>query len=150
PGPAHVIFMRYVGEDGKRDEADGAIVRLAGEVTAPGALCDVVGLIAQAGWPGELLVVDGEKTRSVFFEGGNVVAAQSNAPGERIGEILYRFGALTTEQVIEVSERVTPQRRFGETAVDLGFITRERLFELMGKRAEEIVYATLLVADGMF
>ena len=24
PGPPHLVFMRYVGEDGKRDDTDGA------------------------------------------------------------------------------------------------------------------------------
>ena len=58
PAPSHVMFFRYVGEDGERDEDDGAVVRLAGEVTAPGTLCDIVGLVAQAGWKGELVVVE--------------------------------------------------------------------------------------------
>jgi len=49
PAPEHVIFLRYVGEDGSRDEDDGAVVRLAGEVTTPGTLCDIVALVAQAG-----------------------------------------------------------------------------------------------------
>ena len=75
PSPAHVVFMRYTGEDGRRDAEDGAIVRLAGEVTAPGALCDVLALLGQTGWRGELVVLDGEDARSVFFDQGNVVGA---------------------------------------------------------------------------
>src|SRR6187402_1931692 len=72
PSPAHVVFMRFTGEDGRRDADDGAVVRLAGEVTAPGTLCDILALVAQTGWRGELVVLDGEDTRSVFFEQGNV------------------------------------------------------------------------------
>src|ERR1044071_6528951 len=45
PSPRHVVFMRYTGEDGRRDAEDGAIVRVAGEVTAAGALCDVLALL---------------------------------------------------------------------------------------------------------
>src|SRR5215475_9155161 len=37
PAPAHLIVMRYVGEDGRRDDADGPVFRLSGEITAPGA-----------------------------------------------------------------------------------------------------------------
>src|SRR6187431_2392520 len=66
PSPSHVVFMRYTGEDGRRDAEDGAIVRLSGEVTAPGALCDVLALLAQTGWRGELVVLDGDDVRSVF------------------------------------------------------------------------------------
>ena len=85
PAPSHVMFFRYVGEDGERGEDDRAVVRLAGEVTAPGALCDIMGLVAQAGWKGELVVVSGEDTRSLFFEAGNILAAQTNVVTERLG-----------------------------------------------------------------
>src|SRR5262245_49140327 len=150
PGPSHLIVMRYVGEDGRRDPEDGPIFRLAGEITADGALCDVFGLIGHAGWPGELVVLDGQTSRSIFFDRSHVIGAQSNAEGERLGEVLYRYGALTAEQVEETAKHVTTEVRFGEAAVRRGFITRERLFQLMTKQTEEIVYAMLLVGDGMF
>jgi hypothetical protein len=150
PSPAHVIFQRYVGEDGERDEDDGAIVKLAGEVTAPGALCDVVGLVAQAGWKGELAVLSGETTRSLFFEAGNILGAQTNVVAERIGTLLYRLGVLSAEQVAAVEAALTGGRRFGEVAVTLGLLTREKLFEVMTKQTHEVAFATLLVADGMF
>src|SRR5882724_2687805 len=78
PAPAHVVFMRYTGEDGRRDAEDGAVVRLAGEITTPGSMCDVFALLGQTGWRGELTVLDGASARSVFFDGGNVVGAQTN------------------------------------------------------------------------
>jgi hypothetical protein len=148
PAPDHIVFMRYVGEDGKRDDDDGAVVKLAGEVTKRGVICDIVALIGQAGWKGELVVLDGVSTRSIFFDQGKVLAAQSNAEGERLGEILYQFGALTREQVDQCVAAKT--KRIGDTAVELGMLTRDKLFQLMGKQAEEIVYSTLLVGDGMF
>lgn len=150
PSPAHLIVMRYVGEDGRRDPEDGPIFRLAGEITAAGALCDVFGLIGQAGWPGELVVLDGQTSRSIFFDRSHVIGASSTVDGERLGEVLYRYGALTEEQVQETAKHMTAEVRFGEAAVRLGFITRERLFQLMTKQTEEIVYAMLLVGDGMF
>src|SRR5262249_50268308 len=77
PAPAHVVFMRFTGEDGRRDVDDGAIVRLAGEITTPGSMCDVFALLVQTGWRGELAVLDGATVRSVFFDAGNVVGAQT-------------------------------------------------------------------------
>src|SRR3954463_15057662 len=87
PSPAHVVFMRYTGEDGRRDAEDGAVVRIAGEVTAPGALCDIIALLGQTGWRGELVVEHDAEVRSVFFESGNVVGATTNVPEERIGAV---------------------------------------------------------------
>jgi hypothetical protein len=150
PAPQHLIVMRYVGEDGRRDPEDGPVFRLAGEITSPGAICDVVALVGQAGWNGELIVQDGAATRSIFFQHSHVVAATSTIEGERLGEVLYRYGALTKEQIAVTAKAVTAEVRFGEAAVKLGFLTRERLFQLMAKQTEEIVYAVLLVGDGMF
>src|SRR6187455_200980 len=97
PAPEHVVFMRYTGEDGLRDAADGAIVRLSGEVTAPGTLSDIMALVAHAGWRGELVVLDDDDARSIFFEQGNVVGATTNVEQERLGSVLYRFGAINEE-----------------------------------------------------
>jgi hypothetical protein len=150
PAPSHLIVMRYVGEDGRRDPEDGPIFRLGGEITAPGAICDIVALIGQAGWKGELVVLDGTHSRSIFFEQSHVIAAQSTVEMERLGEVLYRYGALTKDQIATTAKAVTPEMRFGEAAVKLGFVAREKLYHLMGKQVEEIVYAVLLVGDGMF
>lgn len=148
PGPAHIVFMRYVGEDGQRDEDDGAIVKLSGEIVARGSLCDIVAFAGNAGWKGELIVLEGDTSRSIFFEGGNVISAHSTAEGERLGEVLYQFGALTEDEVNECM--LEAGKRIGDAAVELGFITREKLFFYMGKQTEEIVYKTLVVGDGMF
>ena len=150
PTPAHLVVLRFVGEDGKRDDHDGPVFRLAGEITTAGSLCDIVGLVGQASWSGELLVLGGEITRSIFFERGQVIGAQSSSDSERIGEVLYRYGALSREQVNETARAVTSELRFGETAVMLGFLTRERLFQLITRQTEEIVFEVLLVGDGMF
>jgi Domain of unknown function (DUF4388) len=150
PAPPHLIVMRYVGEDGHRDPEDGPVFRLAGEITSPGAICDVVALVGQAGWKGELVVLDGAHTRNIFFEQSHVVAASSTVEVERLGEVLYRYGALTKEQVATTAAAMTGDVRFGETAVKLGLLTRERLYQLMSRQMEEIVYAVLLVGDGMF
>src|SRR3954471_14528100 len=103
PAPKHVVFMRYTGEDGRRDAEDGAIVRLSGEITAAGALCDILALVAQTGWRGELVVLDGDDTRSLFFEQGNVVGAVTSVEEERLGSVLYRFGAITPEQHAQIA-----------------------------------------------
>jgi hypothetical protein len=150
PSPQHVVFMRYTGEDGRRDAEDGAIVRLAGEVTAPGAVCDIIALLGQTGWRGELVVQDAELVRSIFFEQGNVVGALTNVATERIGEVLYRYGALDGAQRDRVLAECSSGRRFGEVALELGYVTREELYAHIAKQIQEIVFSTLTVADGTF
>src|SRR6187402_1463144 len=108
PAPSHVVFMRYTGEDGRRDANDGAVVRLSGEVTAAGSLCDILALVAQTGWRGELIVLDGNDERSIFFEQGNVVGAVTNVEEERLGSVLFRFGVISHEQHSQISTLTQP------------------------------------------
>lgn len=144
PSPTHVVVMRRV------DLIDAPSLRLSGEITSASALCDIVSMIGQSAWSGELAIYDGATNRSVFFEHGAVVGALSSAEGERLGEMLYRYGALSLEQVQEVAKAVTGDVRFGETAVRLGYLSREALFQLMGRQVEEIVYAVMRAESGMF
>ncbi|AKT40829.1 DUF4388 domain-containing protein [Chondromyces crocatus] len=150
PSPEHVVFMRFVGEDGRRDEEDGPVVRLAGEITKPGALCDIISLVGHAGWDGELVVVDGSVGRSLFFDAGTVIGARSAVESDRIGEVLYRYGALSREQIDATLAATSPEQRFGEVAVRLGFLERARLYQLLGRQAEEIAHQVLLAGDGVF
>jgi hypothetical protein len=41
-------------------------------------------------------------------------------------------------------------RRFGEVAVELGFLNRESLYSYISKQIQEVVFATLTVGDGTF
>jgi uncharacterized protein DUF4388 len=150
PAPAHVVFMRYTGEDGRRDAEDGAIVRLAGEVTAPGALCDILALLGQTGWRGELVVLDGDDARSVFFDQGNVVGASTNVESERLGSVLYRYGVLDEAERDRILTQVKDGKRFGAAAIDLGVLKQEQIYAYISKQVDEIVFATLTVSDGTF
>ena len=146
PSPPHALIMRTESADGDLENR----FWMSGEITKPGVLWDLIGIAAQGNWTGELVVIEPEQKRSVFFERGAVVAAYSTAERERLGEVLYHYGALTEEQVAAVAEAATRERRFGETAVELGFLNREKLFELIGRQVEEIVYAAMLVSAGAF
>lgn len=150
PSPRHLVFMRYTGADGRRDIEDGAIVRLAGEITAPGAMCDVLAILGSSSWRGELVVMDGEATRSVFFEAGNVVGVRTDAENERLGRILYRYGAITEAQIEPVLARTKEGHRFAQAAHDLGFVTQEQVYKFLARQVEEVVLAVLMLGDGMF
>ncbi|HEX3774336.1 MAG TPA: DUF4388 domain-containing protein [Polyangiaceae bacterium] len=150
PAPAHVVFMRYTGEDGRRDADDGAIVRLSGEVTAPGTLCDILALLAQTGWRGELVVLDGDDTRSIFFEQGNVVGASTNVEAERLGSVLYRFGVITGDERDRILAAVRGGKRFGEAAIELGVLKQDQIYSHIARQIEEIVFATMTIGDGTF
>lgn len=150
PAPAHVILMRYTGEDGRRDAGDGAIVRLAGEITSAGAVCDIIAMLGQTGWKGELVVLDAETSRSIFFEGGYVVGVQTNVADERLGMVLYRYGAITWDQHELVLSKTKDGHRFASAAVELGLLGAEHAYSYLTRQIEEVTFATFSVADGTF
>src|SRR5689334_21184682 len=131
PAPGHVVFMRYTGEDGRRDAEDGAIVRLSGEITAPGTLTDSFSLLGQTSWRGELTVLDDDTIRSVFFEHGNIVGTQTNVEAERIGMVLYKYGVITMEQHDRIMARVQDGVRYGSAAVEGGAVNQEQVFQYL-------------------
>ncbi len=152
PAPNHVVFMRFTGEDGRRDAEDGAIVRLSGEITAPAAVCDVLAMLVHTRWRGELMVMESDSTRSIFLENGNIVGAETTESAERIGEVLFRFGVLSEEEHASVLAAIDgrPDARYGETAVALSLVTEEQVYHYVGKQVEEIVFGALQVSDGTF
>ncbi len=150
PSPGHVVFMRFTGEDGRRDDCDGAVVRLSGEVTHPGALCDILALLAQTGWRGELIVFEEQNARSLFIDQGNVLGVLTSVDDERLGAVLYRFGILSQAQYASIKTQLDAGRRFGDVAVELGILNQEQVFHQIRKQIEEVVFATLAIADGTF
>jgi hypothetical protein len=150
PSPAHVVLMRFTGEDGRRDESDGAVVLLGGEIVRAGAMCEIFGLLAQSGWRGELCVFDGEVERSLFFDQGNVAGVLTTGARERLGELMYRFGGISREQLDELNGGKDTERRLGQRAVDRGWVSQEEIYGYLRKQIHEVVYATLMASDGTF
>ncbi len=152
PAPDHIVFMRYTGEDGRRDAEDGPIVRLAGEITAPATACDVLAMLVHTRWRGELVVLDTDSRRSILMENGNIVGVETTVVTERIGEVLFRHGAITQDQHEEILSVLAaqPGTRYGETAVALELLSEEQVYHFIGRQIEEVVFGTLGVDDGTF
>jgi hypothetical protein len=143
PSPRDLLMIR--GTNG------GASLKLAGEITVPGALCDVVALVAQSNWKGELIVISDGATRTVFFDGGSVIGATTSVPEERIGEMLYQFGVITRDQLESIIQASTASgKRIGESAIELGFVTAEEMYPMMAKQVEAVFYSSLRVSEGAF
>ena len=144
PSPRELIVARSMtGGD--------AVLRLAGEIRTPGALCDIVALAAQSAWGGELVLLAERGTRSFYFDAGTIIGATTTVPEERLGETLYRFGVITRLQLDQiVSESTKGGKRLGEAATELGIVTREKLFAMMARQVEEVFYAAVHVSEGAF
>jgi hypothetical protein len=144
PGPHDVVLLRPT-------KTDGPVLKLAGEMRTPGALCDVVALAAQSQWRGELIVVSERGQRSFYFDGGQVVGAVTNVPEERLGETLYRFGVITREQLEAIVRSAESSgKRVGEAAIELEFVTADELYPMMDRQVEEVFFAAVHTTEGSF
>jgi len=144
PSPKELILARSMtGGD--------AVLKLAGEIRTPGALCDIVALAAQSLWRGELIVLTELGTRSFYFEQGTIIGALTTVPDERIGETLYRFGQITREQLDSVVRAAAEaNKRFGEVAVETGVVSAELLYAMMARQVEEVFFAAVHESEGAF
>lgn len=150
PGPPHVVFMRYTGEDGRVDEGDGSLVRLAGEITAPGTICDIFALLGQTGWRGLLSVHQGGITRQIYIDQGNALGVKSNEPHERLGQVLYRYGHVSEDELLQIEQHVGEGRRFGEIALDMGFVSKEVIYQAFRQQVTDVVVGAMHVSDGTY
>jgi hypothetical protein len=113
-------------------------------------LADIVALLCQARWRGELVVFDADHVRSLFFSDGNILGAVTNVEAERIGSVLYKFGAIDAAQRGHVLDNPVTGKRFGEVALELGWLTREQLYQFILRQIEEIVFSVLSLTEGTF
>ncbi len=143
PSPPDMVLMRRMAATGSR-------VVLSGSIVDRSTLLEIVQFIATSGWVGELVVVDGETRRSMLLEGGMVVLATSNSPVERLGEVLYRHGALSRAQFEEAMSLLSPTRRLGDIVVQKGWIKPNDLYAMLQNQVREIVFNALAAQGGMF
>jgi len=144
PSPRGVVLMRA-----ELPVAVG-VIRLAGEINAPGTVCDVFMMLTQMGWRGQLVLSDTGVTRSLFFDKGNVLGAQTNVAEERLGAVMYRYGALSEEDLARVAAHTRRGARFGAVALELELISQRDVYRCLRHQVEEISFSAFAQASGTF
>lgn len=138
------VVMLARDRDGERPS-----VLMAGELGNRTAAIEIVSMIAQSSWRGELTLQEGAASRSLVFDKGVLQVTYSNAPGERLGEVMVAFGVLTDEQLEQcLADR--SGKRFGEVAISLGFVSQEGVFDQLVRQAQRVFEAAVLVERGTY
>lgn len=123
---------------------------LSGELVGTSTLLDVVSMINTSRWTGILAVLDGLVSKSVSFKKGEIKAASSNQARDRMGEIIYRYGAVTRDQLDDAMREVTPTRKIGRVLVEKNYIDAHKLWHFIRLQVEEIFYSLLQFKKGDF
>ncbi len=111
---------------------------------------ELMALISSMRRDGSLSLFIPHARKTVYFSGGEIVYATSTVEDDRLGEILWRRGFLDLEQLYEVHDLVTPQKKLGAILVEKEMITPRQLYEGIKEQVQEIVYSTFHFRRGEF
>lgn len=140
--------------EGHRQEAKGRAetrVAMAGQLLSRTSVLEIVNIIANANWRGELHVfAEPDTHRMLAIEEGAIKYANSDSPDDRLGQVLYAHGVITREQLDDLLMEVCPERRLGELLLEHGILTQEKLFGQLQKQVEQIFFSTLLAREGSY
>jgi hypothetical protein len=128
----------------------GARVLMAGEIINRMTMMEIINIIATANFRGELHVIGTGPARMLAFDQGALKHAKSDAIHDRLGEVMFRTGALSRADLESVLADPSGNRRFGERCVERGLIDSKKLFEQLQRQAEQIFFSALLVGDGHY
>lgn len=145
PTPADLIILERA-----EGEAQGGQVTLSGRITAPGDLTDILQMIHTGRWEGLFNVLLGAVRKTLILKEGDVVGAVSNAPEDRIGEVLVRLGMIGPDQRDRAMAQAGEARRLGQVLVQSGLIAPATLYSALKAQVEEIFYSLLLLTDGTY
>jgi hypothetical protein len=137
----------------ERDEETAdkrARVLTMGEIIGKTTVLEVIGMITNNGWRGELAIFGPQHTRRLMIDQGAVKAAHSDMPSERLGEVMVSLGVITADQLARCVLSTSASRRFGEIAIEEGFVDQKMLFEMLQRQAERIFQNALLATSGTY
>jgi hypothetical protein len=109
---------------------------------------EVVGMLIAAKRTGRLDVQDAQGTRSLFFETGEYTGSMSTHAADRLGEVLWRSGKLSAEQMLVAGEQVKEGKLLGRVLIELGFIEPPALRRSLVDQAIQVFEAACLEETG--
>jgi len=88
-----------------------------------------------------------EPSRTVFFDSGDIVFAQSTHPMDRLTHLLVERGKLTQTQLDYALANLRQGISIGKNLIEMGFITQRDLLDVARAQVERVVSASLATAD---
>ncbi len=113
-------------------------------------VADLVNFLNMSRLTGVLLLVDGEKEKSLHFDGGEIVFATSNDRNDRLGDVLVRLGKLNQRQLEAISIKFPEGMKIGRFLVQQEMISPQVLWEGIRQQVREIFFGALVTDSGVF
>lgn len=128
----------------------GTRVAMAGELISRTSVLEIINVVAQTHWRGELHVLDGTCHRVLAIDQGALKYALSDSADDRLGQVLYRLGTLTRQQLDDLLRDVGPEKRLGQLLLEREILTQEELFGMLQQQVEQIFFSALLARTGHY
>ena len=109
---------------------------------------DLVNFISETRRTGVLTAVSGPLRKSIYFHQGQVIAAASNQPEDRFGNIMVRLGLVTRDVLEQALREVGPHRRIGNVLISRGLLSSKDLWRVVKAQIEEVLFGVLLISGG--
>ncbi|WP_005033824.1 DUF4388 domain-containing protein [Holophaga foetida] len=88
-----------------------------------------------------------EPYRTVFFDAGDIVFAQSTFPADRLTSLLVEKGKLTQAQLDYALANLKQGMSIGKNLIEMGFITQRDLLDMARLQVERVVYGAMETPD---
>lgn len=144
--PDWLVFFRTPAQGGTQEKRPRVV--LAGDCGGF-PLQDLIAFLGQARWSGLLKVQGPSGERSLTLKDGEVRAAGSDSPADRIGEMMVRLGFVSREKLEQVLGDAPPSR-LGKVMVERGLMKAHDLYKCLHEQVSEIFHSMMLMKDGAF
>ena len=111
-------------------------------------VAELVGLLVRQRLTGRLDIQSPGGTRSLYFEGGSYTGSQSGFAADRLGEVLWRNGRISLDQLMIAGELVKEGKMLGRALVELGFLESIELRSSLVDQALAVFQAACLEEKG--
>ena len=135
-----------------REHAESSCeVVMTGQMGSSGiSVMEIVGFLADSKETGILSgSVDGIE-RSIYLKDGDLVGTQSNAPEERLGSLLVKTGRISEAQLSSALAHCESGRRIGQACVELQYLTRQTVWEMVKRQHVENFENLLSMERGLW
>lgn len=86
--------------------------------------------------------------RRLFFESGSYTGAMSTDKEDRLGEVIWREGRISLDQLVIASETLEKGKRIGRFLVELGYLEARELRGFLRKQAKAVFLSACLEPAG--
>jgi tetratricopeptide (TPR) repeat protein len=88
--------------------------------------------------------------KQFLFIEGDLVHARTNVPEERLGEMLFKLGKISSEAHSEIERYLEPQQNIGKTLTQKGLTSQRNIDDGLAYQMREIALSIFPVFDGEF